>query len=256
MKQKNGRGGFTLVELLIAVGILVAVFAAIYACWSAVSRGAQIGLKAAADAHREHMTHRLIEEALMSAVMHQANQRHYYFAADTTTEFASLSFVSRVPPSFPGSGVFGKLNLRRLTFYVAPDTNGTPSLYMAQMPLLLITNDVQEPYTLKLAGGVSEFRVQFWDQAGQPDQGGPVVRAGQSGEWVEEWTATNRLPRVMQYFIATRVGPALQETVVKSGVVNLPAISIPPPYQGVQAAGGGGGANPRQNRPAPLTPAR
>jgi type II secretory pathway pseudopilin PulG len=251
---------FTIVEMMIAIGILAAVFAAVYSCWSAVSRGTQIGLKAAAEAHREHMTHRLLEEALMSAVMHQANQRYYSFVADTTTEFASLSFVSRVPPSFPGSGVFGKLNLRRLSFYVAPDTNGVACLYMSQMPMLLITNDLQEPYVLKLASGVSEFRVNFWNGGapGAPGaagaSGAPAVASLAGEEWTDEWTTTNRLPRLIQYLITTKIGAGSQDLSVKSGVVNVPSMSIPPVYQGVQAATGGGNA-PR-TRPAPLTQPR
>src|SRR5438309_9196636 len=97
---------FTLVEIMIAVAVFAAVMIAIYSSWSSILRGSRIGLEAAAEAQRSRVAVRALENSLVSLEMFQANIRHYYFFADTSGDFASLSFVARLPQSFPRSGDF------------------------------------------------------------------------------------------------------------------------------------------------------
>src|ERR1051325_4165066 len=98
-------GGFTLIEIMIAITIFALVMAAIYSTWSAVLRGSRIGMKAATEVQRMRVSVRALEEALGSTVMYVDNAKYYTFATDTSGSTAYISFVSRLPDSFPGSGL-------------------------------------------------------------------------------------------------------------------------------------------------------
>jgi prepilin-type N-terminal cleavage/methylation domain-containing protein len=245
MKNPRPRLAFTIIELMMAIAIFAGVMAAIYACWSAVVRGTKLGLSAAADVQRERVARRAVEDSLNSVVMYVANQSQYAFIADTSGDYAYLSFVSRLPPSFPGSGMFGDLRLRRVTFSVEPDTNSTLRLVMTQAPVLLATNETQEPYSLVLAKNVTQFRFQFW-----------ATNAG-TAEWVDEWLLTNQLPSLIQYGIAfDSTPPSLASGVTRrppqlaAGVVAPPAVAVLEPYQMPGGRGAAGGGTPR---PGPNT---
>ena len=84
---------FTLIEVLLAIGILALVMTAIYASWAAVLRGAKIGNAAADEVQRMRIARQALEQSLASAVFYASNPRYYSFIADTTDEkFALLTF--------------------------------------------------------------------------------------------------------------------------------------------------------------------
>jgi prepilin-type N-terminal cleavage/methylation domain-containing protein len=211
-----------LIEVLVAVAIFGSILAAGYACWNAVVRGSKTGMKAAADVQRDRVASRAIQEALVTAVMFTENLKHYYFLADTAGDTAYLSFVSRLPESFPGAGIFGDLRLRRLTFWV----DERQRLIMTQAPVLLATNADQEPYSLVLATNVSAFLTRFWDT--------------NANDWVDEWAYTNAFPPMMDVALAFGGQPALAASAktVSSTLVKLPAMAIPQNYQVPISVGG------------------
>jgi prepilin-type N-terminal cleavage/methylation domain-containing protein len=129
----RSRRAFTLVEILIAIGIFSMVLAAIYSSWSAILRGRKVGLDAAAAVQRARIAGRTIEECLGSVQSFVANQPYYSFLSENGSD-ASLSFVTRLSPSFPRSGKFGDLTIRRVTFSVENGKDGTRDLVLRQNP--------------------------------------------------------------------------------------------------------------------------
>lgn len=166
------------------------VLAAVYSTYTAILRAAKAGIDAATDMQRTRIAARTVEDALVSAVMFASNPGLYAFVADNTGDYAFLSFVARLPPSFPGSGCFGDQVVRRVTFGVETSAQGGPRLVLHQMPLLQ-TNVVEEDkYKVILAQDVVTFMVEFAKQQG-------------SGyEWTTEWKQTNQLPRVVRFALA------------------------------------------------------
>src|SRR5215472_15070623 len=72
---------FTLVEILIALGIFSMVLAAIYSTWTAILRASKAGRDAAAAVQRARMAGRTIEESLGSVqafTVHQRFHPEYY----------------------------------------------------------------------------------------------------------------------------------------------------------------------------------
>src|SRR5688500_7234587 len=143
-------GAFTMVEVLLAFAIFSMVIIAIYSSWSAIMRGTRTGLTAAAEVQRTRVAIRSLEESLGAAVMYADNPRFYAFRAETSGPFAYVSFVSRLPESFPGSGLFDGETMRRVTFAVDQEKN----LLLIQSSPLSVKDD---PYMIKLAPKTAVF---------------------------------------------------------------------------------------------------
>lgn len=185
--HRSPRSAFTLIEVIIAIGILGLVMTAIYASWTAVLRASKTGNAAADEVQRMRIARQALEQSLASAVLYAANPRHYSFIADTTDEkFALLSFVAHLPQDFPGSGMFPNQPLRRVTFAVEPGTNnGPPALVLRQASLLTPTNSpVEESYTLTLSRHLAVFGVEFWST--------------NLNDWDVEWLPTNQVPKMLR----------------------------------------------------------
>ncbi|MBI2924670.1 MAG: prepilin-type N-terminal cleavage/methylation domain-containing protein [Verrucomicrobia bacterium] len=230
----QSQDAFTLVEIMIAIAIFAGVMAAIYSSWSGIVRGSKAALNAATEAQRARMAMRVLEESLTSAELFMQNVRHYAFLADTSDEFAALSFVARLGSSFPGSGLFGEQVVRRVTFQVESQSSGPPHLVMIQTPLLAPPDSDKDSYPLVLAGNVKQFKLMFWDF--------------RRNEWLEEWTLTNQLPRAVQVLLEfgepNRHGSRADNLFSKT--FSLPAIAVPLGYQVPGVAGGPPGAGQGQ----------
>ena len=108
---------FTLIEIMIAIGILSMVLAAIYSSWTAILRSKKVAIDTTASIQRARISMRILEDSLSSAEIFIRNVPYYAFIAENGSD-ASLSFVARMSKSFPRSGKFGDLDVRRLTFSV------------------------------------------------------------------------------------------------------------------------------------------
>jgi type II secretion system protein J len=175
---QRGRG-FTLIEIMISISIFALVMIAIYSTWSAVLRGSRTGMRATAEVQRMRVAVRALEEAIGSAVMYVDNAKYYTFATDTSGSAAYISFVARLPASFPGSGLFGDQQVRRVCFFVQ-DGN----LMLRQAPLLEATKKIGKPYEIALAPNVTLFDMEFYD--------------GMANKWFAEWMSTNQLPKMVR----------------------------------------------------------
>jgi type II secretion system protein J len=164
---------FTIIEVMVAIGIFGLIMVAIYASWSAILRGSRMGLSAAAEVQRTRVALHALEESLSTAVMYADNPAYYSFFADTSGNNAFLSFVARLPESFPGSGLFAGQSLRRVTFQVDKDHN----FILSQSTLLDIS---KQPYTIKLSPNTRLFAIEFYNP--------------RKNEWIPEWASTNQLP--------------------------------------------------------------
>lgn len=229
---------FTLLELLMAIAVFAMVMTAIYSSWSAILRSARVGNEAAAEAQRARVASRAIETALNSTVMFMANHSLYRFEADTSGEFAALSFVARLPASFPGSGYYGDQVVRRVAFVVEPGAESLNELRLIQFPILSGEVSDEQLRPLTIARDVSLFMLEFSD--------------GRSGEWMDEWTMTNRLPAMVRFALAfghKKDGSNTpRELVVRS--VLLPTRGVLPIFQGMVGGVNAMGRGPRGEPPS------
>ena len=208
---------FTLLEILVALALLSVVMIAIYSSWNAVVKASRVGLDAAAAGQRSRISMRTLQDALLSSCMFAQNGRYYGFVADTEGDYASLSFVARLPKSFPRSGRFDGVDVRRVNFTVESVGESKNCLVLRQYPLLLLEPDhVEEQHPLVLAKDVTKFMLEFWDQ--------------QSGDWATEWNTTNKLPQMVRITLGLgRLDQySSQPQDLMFGVVALPAVGVGP----------------------------
>ncbi|HLH56901.1 MAG TPA: prepilin-type N-terminal cleavage/methylation domain-containing protein [Verrucomicrobiae bacterium] len=232
--------GFTLVEILVAIGIFSMVLAAIYSTWTGILRASKVGLEAAAAVQRARIAGRTIEETLASVQSFALNQSYYAFVSENGSE-AMLSFVSRLSPSFPRSGKFAGLDVRRVTFSLEPAKDGGAQLVLRQTPLLMEMDKDEKNYPLVLAKNVKEFKTEFWDTRRM--------------EWIDEWKQTNQIPVLVR--VSLKLADNAYSSQVRQAVtriVSLPSVTVQPGWQAPRFAPGPGTPGTPGNPATPGVP--
>ena len=210
---------FTLIEIMMALAVFGLVLAAIYASWTLIVRSAKVGLEASARIQRERIALRTIEEALTCVRSFEADRQNYGFVAENNDN-GFLSFVARLPESFPRSGRFGDFDVRRVSFSIESGDN-QPQLMLRQMPVLMEMDNDQQDAPLVLAKGVSKMAFEFWDD--------------RKKDWISDWTATNQLPKMIKLTLAfrraTQGSVSFQQEEEVSRIIQLPSIMVPAAIQ-------------------------
>lgn len=239
--KRRVMAGFTLIEILVAIAIFTLVITAIYSGWMAILRASKVGLEAAAQAQRERVAIRTIEEALTSSQSFAADLQHYWFVGENGDE-AMLSFVARLPKSFPRSGKFGDLDVRRVSFSVESGQDSQRQLVLRQTPILMEFDEDEKNHPLVLAKNVKDLLLEFWN----PNR----------NEWVEEWNQTNQLPKMVK--VTLRLVPpgqrysSSQRSEEITRIVALPSVMVPAGWQTPQLPVGGPPGFPNQPPPQGL----
>ena len=181
--ENFSRRAFTLIEIMVAIAIFMMIIAVIYSTWALVMRATQVGQDAAAQAQRQRVALRTIEDSLMCVQSFQASQKYYSFIVENG-DAPVLSFASRVPDIFPRNGKFGDFNLRRVTFQLEANGDGEKDLVLRQNPILMDMDEDEQKNPLVLARNVKSFAIECWD-TNQLD-------------WVTEWDNTNSIPPMLR----------------------------------------------------------
>lgn len=216
--SRERAAAFTLLEIMVALMVFVLVLASLFATWTIVIRSNAVALRLTAEAQRARMAIRTVEDAVVAAEMVVGpNSRHYAFLVDTSGEFASISFVGHMSPSFPGSGYFGDERVRRITFAVEDN-----QLILEQNSILAALDEKNRAYPLVLARDVKLFALDFWEP--------------RRNEWVPEWPPllTNTLPRMVRVTLGLGAPNNKQPDQVVSRVISLPGSGIQGGLQGIQ----------------------
>jgi general secretion pathway protein J len=226
-RRSSQRAAFTLIEILIAIGIFSMVLAAIYSTWTAILRATKVGQDAAAAVQRARIAGRTIEETLGSVQSFSLNINYYAFLAENGSE-PTLSFVSRLSPSFPRSGKFAGLDVRRVTFSLEAAPDGGKQLVLRQNALLMEMDKDEKNYPLVLAKNVKEFKTEFWDNRLQ--------------DWIDEWKQTNQLPVLVKVSLSladNKFSSQVRQSVTR--IVSLPSVTVLPVWQAPRPQPGAGG---------------
>src|ERR1700679_3173887 len=134
---------FTLIEIMLSIMIFTVVIAAIYSTWTLILRSSRVGQEAAAQAQRQRVAMRTIEDALTCIQSFEASMQYYSFIV-VNGQQPQLSFTARLPDTFPRNGKFGDFNSRRLAFTVelAPGSANNFSGQPAEQDLVLRQNPI------------------------------------------------------------------------------------------------------------------
>jgi hypothetical protein len=230
---------FTILELMLSIGIFAMILTAIYMTWISILKGSQAGLKAAAEVQRSRIAMRTLEDAFNGTEYFVANMKYYMFFADTSGDFAEVSLATRVPDGFLGAQQTKLMNqnVRRVSFFTRPTSDGMRELMMTEVPILAATNNGYEAYTVRLAKGVTHFQLAFFDP--------------QKGEWLDEWKQTNQLPKVVQIALGLghKEGNVAKPDDVAYSLIAMPSVGVGPDVQGSLPRGLQGADQPPGTQP-------
>jgi type II secretion system protein J len=173
---------FTLIEIMVAIAIFALLVSAVYSTWVVLLKSSQVGQEAAAQAQRERIAVRTIEDSLTCIQSFQASMQYYLFNV-TNGDAATLSFVARVPDVFPRNGRFDA-RLRRLNFSVELGPNAERDLVLRQNEILKNVDDAEQATPLVLARNVKDFVIECWDTNAM--------------DWASEWDYTNAIPTMVR----------------------------------------------------------
>jgi type II secretion system protein J len=227
---------FTLVEILIAIGIFSLVLASIYSAWSWILRAERTGRNVAETAQRARVALRTLEDSITSVQSFQQSQRYYAFVAENGSE-ASLSFVARLAKSFPRGGRFGDMDVRRVTFSLESGPDNDRELVLRQQPVLLDLDADEKEHPLVLARNVKGFAMEFWD--------------ARLLDWVDEWKETNQIPKLIKVTLTLADNSrSFNQTEQITRLISVPSEMVVAAWQW----GRGGGAQPQPRIQAPGQP--
>ena len=215
------RRAFTLIEIMVAIAIFGIVIAAIYSTWSLILRASQVGQRTAAQAQRQRIALRTLEDSLTCIQSFQASMKYYGFVVQNGDQPA-LSFTARLPDVFPRNRKFvnpdlGRdFSLRRLTFTLEPGLDAEMDLVLRQNPVLMDMDPDERQTPLVLARDVRKFTVECWD-----------IR---TMDWVDGWDTTNSIPSMLRVNLVlgggTDVGSQAPERAV-TRVIAFPSVTLP-----------------------------
>ena len=245
-------GGFTLIEIMLALGIFTLLMGALYATWVLVLRATTVGKGRAAQLQRERIAMQTIEDSLTCIQSHQASIAYYLFDLQNGDQ-PLLSFTAYLPDDFPRSGEFLSstpdgvpmdYHLRRVYFSLQADATGEgKDLVLRQNPILMDMNSSEQNTPLILAKNVSDFLVECWDTNNMT--------------WDTEWDATNVIPplvRVTLGFAGAGSGTGSGAGQVITREVSFPSTTMPTIVQTPSGGNFVGGLNTFRNGQQGNTP--
>jgi type II secretory pathway pseudopilin PulG len=187
--NQRERGGFTLLEVLVSLGVFIAVMGIVGTSLVATVNGWDRGQRALDELRRgEHVMDQLAS-ALRSTCGGGASTKRGIYAfqlANTDTEppAAQLSWVTTSPAFLPPGSPLA-YGTHRIGLSIETLTDGRPALAVRAWPYLMTDQDeiaALEPGFL--APGVSGFLCRCYDF--------------QTQDWSLEWTSSNALPAIIE----------------------------------------------------------
>ncbi len=206
---------------MVAIAIFMIVVAAIYSTWTLILRASQTTQHTAAEAQRQRIALRTLEDSLTCIQSFQASMKYYGFIVQNG-DSSVLSFTARLPGIFPRNRKFvnpdlGRdFNLRRLTFTVETGPDAEKDLVLRQNPVLMDMDADEQQTPLVLAHDVNKFTVECWYP--------------QKMDWVNGWETTNLIPAIVRINLVLGGNPgagyAAPERAV-TRVIAIPSITLP-----------------------------
>jgi type II secretory pathway pseudopilin PulG len=215
--RKAKETAFTVLEVMVAVLMFAIIITSLHSTWKLIIQSTRSAIRSTTEAQRARMAMRTLEDALVSATLFAGNPKLYFFQAETSGQFAAISFAADLSDSFPGSGIFGGEKIRRVSFYVPP---GGTDLVVDQTSLLANLEMGGEPSATVLARDVSLFQLEFWD--------------AQQRDFATEWMSTNQLPVIVRVTLGFGKGLRPDEPAQRvTRIVRLPTVAVPREAQGL-----------------------
>jgi general secretion pathway protein J len=228
--RRARRGGFTLVEVLLAITILSLVISSVYATWSATLTAWRRGSDASEAFQRQRIVMETLTELAQSVVFFGSSPDLYAVIGTSKPDWGdSVSFVTASDVALPPSEAIDA-GMRRVTISMEQDEYSRKYLALVNAPAISVdqsnTVSVSSTTTLQahvLSMDVSGFSVRYLDP--------------RDGTWYDKWEDTSVIPSAMEFTVAFGQPGGRIPPVVVTRAVDLPVAAFV--ALGVGIAGGG-----------------
>jgi general secretion pathway protein J len=185
---QSSAGGFTLLELLLAVTVLGLIITSVYRTWSTSLNGWKRALEVSDSFQRERVVMDVLGELTHSAVYFPSARDLYQFqgTAAATSGSNTVSFVTASDALLP-PGETVVAGLRRVTIALHREENGETFLGVESAPALQPENADPVPVRV-ISTAVTGFATRY--------------RNPRDGTWVEEWAERTLMPDAIEYTVA------------------------------------------------------
>lgn len=205
------RGGFTLLELLLALSIFALSFGIVGAAFYTTTRAWSRGAQALDGLHAGDFVMDQLVCALRSAAWFRTTGNHYGFRLEDgagTYPSDRISWVASGTALVPADSPYRR-GLHRLDLSVEEPVSGDTALGVRVTPPFIEEDELEfEPDVWIVGSGVRGLDCRIWD--------------GEVEDWVDEWIHTNRLPtriEVALYFDPPDPG---EDPIVIRRLVDIP----------------------------------
>jgi len=161
--KRRQQGGFTLVEILIAVTIMALTMTAVYGIFTTLSAGKQRLDRDSAIYHSARVVYDRLGKELHAAYLSNANSDSQFNASQTEQNLAAFELdfsTTTVSPLLQSSHGFAKLSYRLQQDREADD--GSYVLLRRELPLDADTNDTTTT-AMRLVAGVADLSLRFYN---------------------------------------------------------------------------------------------
>ena len=231
--------GFTLLELLVAMVILVIAMSIAFEAFSGTIRGWKRGMEVMEGIQHGDFAITQLVSALDSTIYFYNDRKTYAFLFEKKNQSGlpadTISFVTASGAFMPPDSPFAS-GPHRLDLFIDDADDGEPALFAKAMPAVANTEEMEEKYDAEahlVSRAVRGLEIMVWDKDAE--------------DWTEEWEKENSVPERILIAIYVESNDPAEEPIVFDRVIEIPvAASLASKLTGPTSIGGNrnGGGSP------------
>lgn len=230
-QSTHPKSGFTLLELMVAMVILVIALSIAFQAFSGTIRGWKRGTEIMENLKHGEFAMLQLANALNSTVYFSNDKKSYGFIKEFgggTDGFPadSISWVTASSSFIPPNSPF-RHGPHRLRVYIDTTDDGKTALFASAMPTLADEDDFEEEPIL-VTTGIQGIECKVYDK--------------ELDDWVSEWEEENSIPQRIKISLYVQPDDDDDEPIIFSRVIEIPvAASVELRLKGPTSGAEGGG---------------
>ena len=213
--HRGSRQGFTLLELIVAIVILVIAMSIAFEAFTGTIRGWKRGTEVADGIKHGDFAMTQLASALNSMLYFYNPRKTYAFKLEKDTAANGLpsdivSFVTVNGAFMPADSPYAK-GPHRVRLFVDGDEYGNPALYALAMPAISDEEEFEDKFDAEpvlVSREVSGLEIMIWDK--------------QNETWTDEWEPENAVPERIQVSLYVSSKDKNEEPIVFRRVLEIP----------------------------------
>ena len=213
--SRESRQGFTLLELIVAIVILVIAMSITFEAFTGTIRGWKRGTEVADSIKHGDFAMTQLASALNSMLYFYNPRKTYAFKLEKETAASGLpgdivSFVTVSSAFMPADSPYAK-GPHRIRLYVDGDEYGDSALYSLAMPAISDEEEFDDEFNAEpalVSREISGMEIMMWDQ--------------QNETWTDEWDPENSVPERIEISLYISSKDKNEEPIMFRRVLEIP----------------------------------